>query len=364
LSIINLEPSICVRLVSTFASCTSCVDICPTQAVSIVNNLPAFNLEACVGCSGCVGVCPNEALQTDNYSPVDLFFNMLDDESGIISCQKNIPCLSGLNVEYLYSMALIKEQVVFDIGHCSTCELAPKLLSQIEKNVEEVNFLLEAIQSNKRVETKTLSIKNKEDDNRRGFLSKLNLENIAKAKNSFDDAVEYSDGNIKSFEIDKVHIQKMKNKSLPNKRKLLFSALKRIGKPDKLHVIEGEDISFTSKKIMDEDKCTNCQMCYRICPTGALSSNHKSSFIDFDPFLCIKCHICHDTCEPNAITLSPTYNLKEFFEPEVVRLASFNIKKCQDCGAYFTYTGKSKYCKNCHEEEREALELWGMNGRE
>ena len=111
---------------------------------------------------------------------------------------------------------------------------------------------------------------------------------------------------------------------------------------------------------MDEESCTACQMCYRVCPTGALTSDVKNSKIDFDPFLCIKCHICHDVCEPNSITLSPSYNVKEFFEPTVQNLVSFSVKRCDECNVIFSTNSADTLCYRCKAEEEEARELWGI----
>lgn len=120
-------------------------------------------------------------------------------------------------------------------------------------------------------------------------------------------------------------------------------------------------IPFTSQKLMDETLCTACQMCYRVCPTAALTSDMRNSKIDFDPFLCIKCHLCHDVCESDAIKLSPSYNLKEWFEPTVQNLITYSVRRCDECDALFSSVGGEKICRRCQLEEEEALELWGLN---
>ncbi|MBL0721317.1 MAG: 4Fe-4S binding protein, partial [Sulfurovum sp.] len=134
------------------------------------------------------------------------------------------------------------------------------------------------------------------------------------------------------------------------------SSLKQAIKPDKYEVLPEEDVSFVSQKFVDES-CTNCQICYRICPTGALSSNGKFSVIDFDAMLCVKCHLCHDVCEPNSIKLQKGFEIKEFFKPTQRTLASFNIKRCNECGGHFTYQGGEQMCLRCKVEEDEALTL-------
>jgi len=152
------------------------------------------------------------------------------------------------------------------------------------------------------------------------------------------------------------HIEGMRDKQLPNKRKILFTTLKRAGVPDVFETLPEEDVSIVSQKYIDES-CTNCQICYRICPTGALSSNGKFSLIYFDAMLCVKCRLCHDACEPDAIYLQKGFEIKEFFEPTQRTLATFNVKRCNECGNYFTYTGGELTCPRCSVEEEEAMFL-------
>ena len=171
---------------------------------------------------------------------------------------------------------------------------------------------------------------------------------------TFDEAVEADE--LRAFKLDSQTIAKIKEKNLPDKRKILFTVLKRAGVPDVFEVLPQEEVSFASQKFVD-DSCTNCQICYRICPTGALSSNAKFSLINFDAMLCVKCHLCHDVCEPDSIQLQSGFEVKELFEPSQRVLATFDIKRCNECGNNFTYTGGEQACPRCMVEEEEAMFL-------
>jgi hypothetical protein len=67
-------------------------------------------------------------------------------------------------------------------------------------------------------------------------------------------------------------------------------------------------------------------------------------------------------CEPDAITLSPSYAVKEFFEPAVQNLISFSVKRCNECNVIFSTNGDEDLCYRCLAEEEEARELWGLTG--
>ena len=42
--------------------CESCVEECPSEAISMVDEKAVVDLEACVDCGACVDVCPAEAI--------------------------------------------------------------------------------------------------------------------------------------------------------------------------------------------------------------------------------------------------------------------------------------------------------------
>lgn len=363
---LTLDAGRCVRALSKFSICDNCVVSCPTDAIMAEpEQLPAINLSACVGCGGCVGVCPTEALKLDDFSVIDFFFEFVSEPDNLVSCRKNVPCLSALHVEYIIALASLKSGLVFDMGHCEGCEIASTCKPLIEEHVEEANYILEATEQDARVLMESVAFENSDEteDNtqdRRSFFKAINLENVAGAKAQFERDVEIATDDFVESSLSSAQIATLREKQLSDKRKLLFTAMKRMKKPSQYHVVEGEALSFTSQKIFDKELCTACQMCYRICPTGALSSDMRNSKIDFDPFMCVKCHLCHDVCEPDALTLSSSYSLKEFFEPEAQRLVAFSMRSCDECGTMFTSLHGERICRRCDIEEQEARELWGI----
>jgi len=363
MSAIHLDASKCVRSLSVDSECNKCEVICPTAAIVVGDNpLPAINFSDCVSCGACHAICPNEALGLENFSSTDFFFDFLEEEnSSLISCKKNVPCLSALSVEHLISLAILKKEIVYDTGHCNTCDIASTCYPQILKNYEEATYLLEAMESSSEIKLENICYEqSNEKSDRRGFLSAFNLKTVAKVKQNFENEVEKATDELTEHSLGKIDIALLKKKRLPDQRKIFYTAIKRLEEPSQFHVVDADEISFTFQKIMDEDSCTACQMCYRVCPTGALSSDVKNSKIDFDPFMCIKCNICHDVCEPNAITLSNAYNIKEFFKPTVQNLISFKVRHCDECNVVFSTNTTDKMCYRCKAEDEEARELWGI----
>lgn len=348
-----------MRATSKFSECTKCVDACP-ESIQLLDNLPSFANKTGVEAAACIGACPTEAFSLSDFSTTEFFFNFLDSKIRLVSPKINVPCISVLSVEHLISLALASDEIItLDM---SSYDEESILYEQIEARIEEANFVLSSF-STKQLETnmekvekedKVENVGDKEVSSRRSFLGNASIKGVVKHRMTFDEAVEADE--LKAFKLDMITIAKIKEKNLPDKRKILFTTLKRAGVPDSFEVLAQEDVSFVSQKYVD-DSCTNCQICYRICPTGALSSDGKFSLINFDSMLCVKCHLCHDVCEPDAIHLQSGFEIKEFFEPTQRTLATFNIKRCNECGNNFTYTGGEQTCPRCAVEEEEAMFL-------
>ncbi len=357
---LHFDVSACVRATSKFSQCTKCVDICP-DSISLVDNLPSFSAATGVEAAACVGICPTEAFALSDFSTTEFFFTFLESKVRLISPKFNVPCISVLSVEHLISLALASEETItIDLSSYDEDSL---LFEHIEDRIDEANFVLSSFSKKQlttnHVPSKEVQEKNEQEHeeeviSRRSFLGNASLEGVVKHKKAFDNAVDEDE--LQHFEIDASVIAKIKDKKLPNKRKILFTTLKRADVPDVFEVLPEEEVSFTSQKFVDES-CTNCQICYRICPTGALSSDNKFSLIHFDAMLCVKCRLCHDVCEPDAIQLQSGFEVKEFFEPTQRTLATFNIKRCNECGNNFTYMGGEQMCPRCAVEEEEAMFL-------
>ncbi|MDD1716717.1 MAG: 4Fe-4S binding protein [Methanoregulaceae archaeon] len=45
--------------------CETCVDECPSQAISIKNEKACVDKENCVDCETCIDVCPSEAIHME-----------------------------------------------------------------------------------------------------------------------------------------------------------------------------------------------------------------------------------------------------------------------------------------------------------
>lgn len=356
---LSFDAALCAHTRTKLSRCNECITVCPKECFVLEDEKLGIDYSKCVDCGACSGVCPSEALNLDNFKGSSFFFSQLEEKEVLISCKKNVPCIAALHVEYLLSLTLMKQKVCFDMGHCDACELAHTCKPVIEANAEEVNYLCEALESDACISLENIAYE--EQHERRDLFRSLRPENLAASKAAFEKNIAHQEQGHQSSEVTNEITSRIRSKEhLSDKRKLLLSVLKRTSKPSTFHVVEGEALSFTSSKLIDVTACNACQICYRLCPTKALSSDARNSKIDFDPFLCIKCGICEDVCDVSAIECSPSYNLKEFFEPSLKNLVSFQMKRCGECDNLFASLEGETVCKRCMTEEESARELWGL----
>ncbi len=89
--------------------------------------------------------------------------------------------------------------------------------------------------------------------------------------------------------------------------------------------------------ILDENKCSLCEVCANKCPTGAITLNFKDKVEEliFDYRLCDNCNgepICQISCPEEAIFIKSA-DSQELSAPAVIFQSE--IFHCLDCGMPF-----------------------------
>lgn len=51
----------------------------------------------------------------------------------------------------------------------------------------------------------------------------------------------------------------------------------------------------------NDERCTHCGVCVAVCPSSALSLDHKTRLIKFDAAECTACELCVLACPPRAM---------------------------------------------------------------
>lgn len=66
--------------------------------------------------------------------------------------------------------------------------------------------------------------------------------------------------------------------------------------------------AFTSRPVIEEERCKACDRCEEICPPKALARKGKDLIFDYEQ--CIRCFCCLEVCPEGAISIKPGWALK------------------------------------------------------
>ncbi|MFN2329544.1 MAG: ATP-binding protein [Chromatocurvus sp.] len=90
--------------------------------------------------------------------------------------------------------------------------------------------------------------------------------------------------------------------------------------------------------MIDQDRCTLCSSCAKLCPTGAIDYSERSepgyALLSFLEDSCVQCGICAAGCPEAAVALQP--RLAPIAERSERRIAAHSaMATCTDCAVPF-----------------------------
>ncbi len=307
----------CLRNDYFHNDCQECKDICPENAWYFERGQLRIDPGRCTNCSVCLGVCPAEALGLEFFDPNEYAMRC----SEVLSCKKDLPCLSAFASEHFVAMALKRGGIGVDLSHCAQCTLNKdgKVLASIQERLEEARAFLRALGLEAQIEERAYR------NDRRSFFK--TLFNAAKTMDSA------------SMQLPPAPDR------LPIRRNLLQQLLKPLSKDLSASHIP-TSFSFIANKQIDA-ACTNCGDCVQFCPTQALSYSPDGAAISFVAGYCIDCAICNDICKVDAITDTQTVDIVAWAFARARELIRHRIEVCQECNTPFAYKGGEMVCDRC-----------------
>jgi formate hydrogenlyase subunit 6/NADH:ubiquinone oxidoreductase subunit I len=103
--------------------------------------------------------------------------------------------------------------------------------------------------------------------------------------------------------------------------------------------------------------CTGCDLCARVCPTGALKVSELESqwALQFQIGQCVGCGVCIEACSSGALSLHQRWRPMGD-AAEVVH--ELNRYRCQVCGRYFVGV-EAESCPVCEDDQESFDAIFG-----
>ncbi|GAB1535969.1 hypothetical protein ADMFC3_16000 [Geovibrio sp. ADMFC3] len=319
-SSVRIEICKCVRQRNKRADCTNCSAVCPVSAITVSSEGVFIEQDKCTACGRCVNACKVGALSVKGFSEKTYFDALISKSAGSdpvkIICSEcsdidnsgaiRVPCLSYVTAEtMLFCAASGAEEIRLYHKKCTECRRINGA-SAAEKEAEKARSIYRITVDIEEAAAKT-SISS--PISRRDFFRHLNRKTKSSATgimNSFSHQILY--GKKKSsFAVD-----------LPIRKRALNFALYRILKDDaefNEHLVR----EWVGIRYINSEKCRLCGICYKLCPTGALSEISedngeflKKAGIAFNKSMCSDCGNCLKVCSEKALAVRVPDSVEEF----------------------------------------------------
>ena len=301
----------CVHSHLQQATCRACVDACPRGAFVLDDERLGIDTARCDACGLCAPACPQGAV-LDAFAPVT--YRVGGEPVGFAACERALPligepgimpCLHALGLRHL--LALRRDGVtrlMFSRADCQTCPRGSA--THIDTHLQAARRILEVRGLAPMV---TVFLSPEPWLRAQGAAArqpKPGLDRRAFFRKAIGSAVEQV-------------VRRAAGDTAPG-------GVPRGTPPGRYFptTAAGQLVPFAPR--IDEDRCTGCDACARLCPHGAIRAEPNAYRLDADA--CTGCRVCVDVCTQRAVTIEA---LVVPFQTEV----SLQRRRCRVCGVSF-----------------------------
>lgn len=346
----EIRNSRCVRYRFRYSTCTRCADNCPAEALTPGEEGVELDVNRCSGCGLCVPACPTATFHLPSF-PTSALAKPAEKQL-VVACTPSgqagdvlVPCLGDIDPALLASLGMRHIAVTLHgTEHCRACAHAPH-------GSERFEMLLTAMQEVDGtgpekwiapVVDATQSRPHRAD--RRQLFRRFS-----------NRAVESIRSDMESEEVVPESAIRAAAHFVPARRALAERLLERLERLPEESLLP---LLFDVAAIVPGDgSCTGCDVCARVCPTGALKVAEAESewLLLFRAGQCVGCGVCIEACGPGALTLQHHWQ-PEGEEPAL--LHELRRYRCQGCGRFFVGLEEDK-CPVCQDDEDSFSRIFG-----
>lgn len=295
----RIKANQCIAVRNRTVQCGRCAEACVSGCIQVENRALSINPEQCIGCGSCATACPTGAIATVNPDDHQIIEEMAavqahNDGLVVIACASmleraegkidgdavvKVACLGRIDEAALvHAAAQGARKIVLVSDACETCAYATGR-RLIDRVVTGAQALLAAWNSPCRIKLGTTfprqcarGQKDTYDLQRREFL--LGMKDMA-ATSARQTAELMINDKLGMGEEEPAYEHVTDDGTLPHRlparRVRLLQSLNDLGKPAAA-TVPGR---LWHRVVIDEQRCSGCQMCAVFCPSGALAKHQE-----------------------------------------------------------------------------------------
>ncbi len=350
---VKLKIGYCLNGMHKGEACSYCVEVCPADAIVLTGDVfsPLKMYQArCVRCGACVSACPTgvfvQPRQVEEQENVTRVLEELQDFSIELTCPQHpgnhvsvAPvdalvgvgrCLGSLPLSRILAWAMSTEgDLWLNDSLCASCPIG-QVSQRISTTAELANRFLEAWGKKERVRLVSGLRDGGGREHRPDF---YDGQQPGYSRRDFFKAL----GRMMFRTVGTIVEEALStplpesDSEVPAERLRLRAVFSAMGEP-KVEEIELKGLPFASLSV--SNSCSGCNLCVRICPTGALTASVEELWYSLD-FLepdCIGCDLCAMVCPEKAIEVRSILNAAHLIQSEPVSLVTGHLVPCKECG--------------------------------
>ncbi len=279
----SYRKDLCLAVTQSRSACSTCVEICPHDAVSITRAVEIDEID-CSGCGLCVRGCPSQALAaTVTYQP-----------GAPLRCSKvagnaqSIHCLGRLTPSDLLRLAGSKGKTTLAHGDCASCPIGSAAVKlAIDELVERATALAEARGSSITIEVlqaERFDAHDAPDRISRRQLLRGGVRNVQRTAAELLAPLDPGE----------------EDDTLPSEMQRQYRML------ELADLAPGTPVPWPLPRVAEG--CIMCPVCTKVCPTNAFSRNFElddrpGAALLLEPERCMGCNACVTACPVKVITL-------------------------------------------------------------
>lgn len=344
----RINNDICAHAGRGKTGCTRCLDVCPADAISSINDQIEVDSYLCHGAGSCSTACPTGAI---SYGMPKAEM-MADYLTRLLAHYRD---QGGQNAVLVFHA---DEQTV------ATEQLASNMLPVALEEIATVGMELWLHALNEGA-SRIIFLTSDTDDHRTPASLIQLLERETKLGNQILTAMGYADNSLSlcadiallsetsqsEAETNGIQVAPASVTAspvqnfgeAPSKRQRLISNINRLQQLAPADAKTPELIPLTASApfgeiSIDGDACTLCFSCASICPTQALQTAKDAPAILFTEMDCVQCGLCESACPENAISRDQRFIFNSEVRDNPRTLHKDEAFCCLDCGKPFAPT--------------------------